>query len=501
MLIGEHKYSYIKSFLAGDALDFSKRPSFVREIMLERVFPTRIILPLKQHYGDECIPAVSVGDHVLIGQCVGVPAEGSFAVPIHSGISGFVKEIKPIRLPNGVSCNAIYIESDRKRTRHPSVVLPRMELNISASTTMGVIKNAGIVGLGREGIPTIAKINRARNAKVEELLVNVLQSEPYAVGDLFIAGEYADYVIMGAIAVAGACGTNKIRICIAANQAEEIEALKSAIDRALFEYPDFQIEFRLFKDRYPQGYYRLIAKALYGKMIGENETLEDSCKAVLFNCSTLYACWDAIAGNMPLTSKIISITTDRGDAHNVLAPIGTPISELLNTINGISATENIVVWGNCLTGIAINDPDNIPVIKTTPAISVIHKREIVATKCVHCGRCEENCPMGVNPGLAAMLIRKGAINNAVKERLGQCIACGICSYVCPSGLDLTGVLAAFSNKIKSQSKQNNKERVFHQEQINLGNVSLLEMYSEDEANYNSKDKDSIYLPFEGGKEV
>lgn len=501
MSIREHKYSYTKGIMGGDALDFSKRPSFVREIMLERVYPTRIILPMKQHYGDECVPAVKEGDHVLIGQCIGVPAEGTFAVPIHSGISGFVKAIKPIKLPNGVTTTAVHIESDRKRTRHPSVVLPRMELNISASTIMGVVKNAGIVGMGREGFPTIAKINRARKVKVNELLVNVLQSEPYAVGDLFIAGEYADYVIMGAIALAGACGTHKIRILIAANQKEEIEALRSAIDRNLFEYPDFEIEFRFFKDVYPQGYYKLVASTLYNKILSDSDTLEEQCKAVLFNCSTLYACWDALSGNMPLCNRIITITNDKGEGHNVLAPIGTPVSELLNTVNGMSYTENMVVWGNCLTGIAINDPDNTPVTKTTPAISIITKREIVATKCVHCGKCEENCPMGINPGLAAMIARKGTINDSMREYLGHCIACGICSYVCPSGLDLTGVLSAFSNKMRSAAKANSISTGRSNEFIELGNVSLLEMYTEEDNLDNMRKADSIYLPFEEGKEV
>ncbi len=510
MSLGEHKYSYLRNLRGRNALRFSGRSSFVREIMLERVFPTRIILPMKQHYGDECIPIVKEGEHVLIGQCVGIPREGTFAVPIHAGISGDVTEIKRIRLPNGTECQAICIESDRKRTRHPSVVLPRMELNISASMVMGIIRDSGIVGLGGEGIPTIAKINRARQAGVNELLVNILQSEPYALGDLFIAGEYSDYVIMGAVAVAGACGVHNISILIAADKTDEIEALKIAAKRVMAEYSDFNISFKLFRDRFPQGYYRLVARALYGKELSEDDTLEDTCGAVLFNCSTLYACWDAIGGNMPLTGRLITISDGEGGGHNVLAPIGTPVSELLNTVNGISETESRVIWGACLTGLPVSDPDNTPIIKTTTAITVVRKREIVITKCIHCGKCAENCPMDINPGLIAKLINKRAYNVADEEKACECIACGTCSYVCPAGLDLTGSVAKYAaglgsrkNKTLENDIRNIKSQgsVPYTEKISIGSVSMLEPYTEDESSGEADDDSRIYLPFEGGKEV
>ncbi len=510
MSVGEHKYSYLRNLRERNALRFSGRSSFVREIMLERVFPTKIILPMKQHFGDECVPIVTIGEHVLIGQCIGIPPEGAFAVPIHAGISGTVTDIKPIRMPNGVECKAVCIESDRKRTRHPSVVLPRMELNISASTVMGIVRDSGIVGLGGEGIPTIAKIDRARKAGVRELLVNILQSEPYAVCDLFIAGEYADYVLMGAVAVAGACGTHNITVLISADKKDEIEALRAASERVTDEYPDFTIGFKFFRDRFPQGYYRLVARALYGKELAEDDTLEDSCGAVLFNCSTLYACWDAISGNMPLTGRLITISDGEGGGHNVLAPIGTPVSELLNTVNGISETESRVVWGGCMTGLLVTDPDNTPIIKTTTAITVVRKREIVVTKCIHCGKCAENCPMDINPGLIAKLVSRGAFSKADEERAGACIACGTCSYVCPSGLDLTGTVAGYA--VSAQKKKQTTEGIERRsiktngsipstEKIVIGSVSMLESYSEDESAGDEGDEEKIFLPFEGGKEV
>ncbi len=477
-------------------MDLSKRPSFKREIMLERVYPTRIILPMKQNYGDEVIPTVSVGEHVLIGQCVGMPAPGTFAVPVHSGISGDVTDIRDITLPNNVTCKAVFIKSDRKRTFHPSVT-PRPDVNISASSVMGIIKDAGIVGMGGEGIPTIAKINRARMMNVDELLVNCLQSEPYADSDHVRITNSADYILMGAVAVAGAVGVSKIRFLFADDRKEEMTAIQAAMERTSDRYSGYAFNISYFKDRFPQGYYRLIARALYDVEIDEHETLEETCGAVLFNCSTLYACWEAICDNMPLVARVVTVTGDDGVGNNVIAPIGTPVSELMNTINGTLKTQNTVIWGNCFTGLEIKDPDNTPIIKTTSGITVLKSREVTTVPCVHCGDCTIACPMDLEPGLLFSLLKKGKAERAGEEGALKCISCGVCSYVCPSGLDLTGVIASYASSKRLYSTRTH----FNVEKIKLGAVSLLESYETEEKKEIEVDSDEMILPFEGGKSV
>ena len=115
------RYSFYRGLFTGDVLNFSKRSPFVKEIMFERVYPTKIILPMKMHYGVPAVPTVKVGDYVKIGQCVGVPEKGTFAVPVHSGISGKVTNISEIRLPNGIITPAVTIANDMKRNRLESV--------------------------------------------------------------------------------------------------------------------------------------------------------------------------------------------------------------------------------------------------------------------------------------------------------------------------------------------------------------------------------------------
>ena len=139
--------------------------------MFERIYPTKVILPMKMHYGVPAVPTVKVGDYVRMGQCVGVPEKGSFSVPVHSGISGKVTDISDIRLPNGILTPAVTIKNDMKRARLDSV-RPRSGFKLSATEAIGVIRDAGICGMGGEGIPTAAKLRRARTEVVKDFLVN-----------------------------------------------------------------------------------------------------------------------------------------------------------------------------------------------------------------------------------------------------------------------------------------------------------------------------------------
>ncbi len=494
------RYTYHKGFLSDNALDFSKRSSFIKEILLERVNPTKVIIPCKQHYGVSAVPVVKVGDEVKVGQCVAMPPKGKFSLAVHSGISGRVTEIRDIKLPNGIECPAIVIVNDMKMSRVPSI-RHRESMNLDSKDVLGIISNAGICGLGGEGIPTAAKIDRARRACVDEVLVNALQSEPYSTSDLMIMSEYPGYVVMGAAAVARACGAKKVSILISEKRKMLAEGITTAITNAKHDFNEISFEIKYFKERFPQGYYRLVAKALYGVNLTPEETLEDKCSAVLFNCSTLCACWEALSENVPLMNRVVSVTGDIASGHNIIVPIGTPVSEVL-AAGKTSDISGPVVWGNSLTGLAIEDPENTPIIKLTNAITVIRKQETPRTPCIHCGLCAQNCPMGLSPHIIYEMLKQGMPKKAEEEGARTCISCGICSYICPAGIRLTPRIAQFAAEgriIGENSLLHNTS--FKYEIEGIGDLSLLEDYVTDKEGSANDDPDAIELPFDGGKTV
>ena len=475
--------------------------------MFERIYPTKIILPMKMHYGVPAKPVVKVDDYVRIGQCVGMPEKGSFSVPVHSGISGKVTDISEIVLPNGIRTPAVTIVSDMKRVRLESVK-PRSGFSLSAKEAIGIIRDAGICGMGGEGIPTAAKLRRARTEAVQDFLVNCLQSEPYSTSDLVAITEYPDYVVLGACACARAVGASRCLFLISENRKEQRQALANSIEKIRNEFKDLTFDIKLFRERFPQGYYRLVARALYGKNLALGETIEKSCKAVLFNCSTMLACWEALADNIPMMSRIVSVTGDASGGHNMLVPIGTPVSELLSNAQDIKNGSDRIVWGNCLTGIEIKDAENTPVVKTTSVISVVRRTDVPRTPCIHCGLCSECCPMNLSPNTIYEMLNQGLRQKAAEEGARECIACGSCSYVCPSGIDLTNAIARFAGEgriIEVNSLLDNSGAELRPsddlEAAYVGEASLLEDYSTGEEESSKASPDAIVLPFEKDKKV
>ena len=500
-------YSFYRGLFTGDVLNFSKRSPFVKEIMFERVYPSKVILPMKMHSGVPAVPAVKAGDYVRVGQCVGIPEKGTFSVPVHSGISGKVTDISDIRLPNGILTPAVTIKNDMKRTRLDSIK-PRSGFRLSASESIGIIRDAGICGMGGEGIPTAAKLRRARNEAVRDFLVNCLQSEPYSTSDLVAITEYPDYVVLGSCACARVVGASRCVFLISENRKDQRRALANSINKIKDDFRDLDIEIKLFRERFPQGYYRLVARAIYGKNLSVGETLEKTCSAVLFNCSTMLACWEALSDNIPMMSRIVSVTGDASGGHNMLVPIGTPVSEILSNVQDIKNGSDRIVWGNCLTGIEITDPENTPVVKTTSVISVVRRAEVPRTPCIHCGLCSECCPMNLSPNTIFEMLNQGLGQKAAEEGARDCIACGSCSYVCPAGINLTTAIASFAGEgriieINSLLDNSNVEERSAEEIITsrVGEASLLEDYADTNENTSRRSPDSITLPFEKDKEV
>ena len=361
--------------------------------------------------------------------------------------------------------------------------------------------------MGGEGIPTAAKLRRARTEVVKDFLVNCLQSEPYSTSDLVAITEYPDYVVLGSCACARAVGASKCIFLISENRKEQRQSLLSSIEKIRNDFKDLEFEIKLFRERFPQGYYRLVARALYGKNLALGETIEKSCKAVLFNCSTMLACWEALSDNIPMMSRIVSVTGDASGGHNMLVPIGTPVSELLMNAQDIKNGSDRIVWGNCLTGIEIKEPENTPVVKTTSVISVVRRTEVPRTPCIHCGLCSECCPMNLSPNTIFEMLNQGLRQKASEEGARECIACGSCSYVCPAGINLTTAIASFAGEgriIEVNSLLDNtsaEDKTLEEYNSYVGEASLLEDYSDGADSDKKKSKDSITLPFEKDKEV
>ncbi len=443
------RLTFKSGFISRDGLDFVNQRKFMREALLEVCSPKEVTIPMKQHVGTPCEPVVSVGDSVAMGDPVGMPSDMG-GVPVHASISGTVTRIDTIRLPNKVSCKAVTIKNDLHRRVSPRITPRKNYSSLSIEEMTKLLWASGICGMGGEGVPTYTKCMRARNAGVDTLLVNCTQSEPFLSCDLHHVRVNAAKVLQGAMALSGICHVKRVLFCIEDTWTDEIVALNQAVENAKGRYLDRKIEVRLFKPRFPQGCQQLLIKALYGVELELGRQPEEAVKAVLFNASTCFAFSEMIEKNQPLTSRIVTISGDTITGHNVLVPIGTSVAEILERVPGAHSAQR-VAWGGAMTGVAIDRLD-VPIIKTTAAITIIRKFEPPRTNCIHCGSCIGACPVGLAPVLLNRLIELGQTEQLKSESVEQCIACGACSYVCPAGIELSTNIAKAAHRARRSGR-------------------------------------------------
>ena len=433
-----------------DGLRFSEGRSLAQERVLENFTPKEVLVPMRQHVGLPAIPCVSIRERVDIGQMIGKPAT-RLGMPVHAGISGIVMSIEKIRMPDGHFCDAIRIQNDLKRRFHASVDKRRDPEKLSSQELRSLLLQSGISGMGGDGVSSASKCAQAIKAGADTLLVNGLQSEPHLTCDIYLMHEHPLHVLRGAAFMARACQIHRVIFCIQDAWKKEITAMRAAISDWSSDYPELTFSIQVFRSRFPQGYEKLLIKAMYGVELTTRQQTTEQVKAVVYNVSTCHAFAEMVDKNLPLTSRIITLSDDHTSIRNILLPLGTLMSELLERTPGIASCQRIVI-GGALTGVAVSNL-NIPIIKTTQGVTLIKKMQRDKTPCIHCGACVEACPVGLLPNLCVRLIDLDDKEAMKAESLETCISCGACSYVCPSGIELAARIVKAAHPARRKERQ------------------------------------------------
>ena len=139
-----------------------------------------IVIPLSQHIGAPASPCVEVGDRVLVGQKIG-EAAGFISANVHSSVSGTVKKIEPRQVANGTMVNCVIIENDE--SYEEAILEHKAYDEMSKEDIRAAIKEAGIVGMGGAGFPTNVKLTPKDDDKIQYVIVNGAECEPYLTSD------------------------------------------------------------------------------------------------------------------------------------------------------------------------------------------------------------------------------------------------------------------------------------------------------------------------------
>lgn len=395
--------------------------------------PRRVTIPLAQHIGLPCTPLVAVGDTVKKGQPIGT-AEGGLVCPVHSSVSGKVSAVFTRRSIHGTPVCMVEIENDGRNEWDESIrpLAPSPD-EASAEQILAAVEQAGITGLGGASFPTHAKI-RSAIGRVDTLLVNCAECEPYITANHRLLLEDPHAVLRGTLLLLRAVGLFRGQLVIEDNKPDAIALLR---DLCRDSYPALGVT--VVRTKYPQGDERQLIRATTGRELPPGKLPAD-IGCVVFNAETVASVFRAVAYGRPLCERIVTVDGDCiREPKNLLVPIGTPFADLVNACGGLVQTPARMIAGGPMMGFAVWREDE-PVTKGTSAVLLLSARATAAYdgahECIRCGRCVAACQMRLLPNYIASYTRIGDLDNAARSGAMSCVECGTCACVCPAAIPI-----------------------------------------------------------------
>ncbi len=419
--------------------------------------PAMLYVPLQQHIGVPAEPLVRAGDLVKKGQMI-ARSQGALSVPQHAPTSGRVAAVTELAAPHpsGLMQKTIVIEPDGKDewAELPAPIADPFVLD--AQTINDRVAAAGIVGMGGAAFPSAVKLNLGTQKKLEFLLLNGAECEPYLTCDDRLMREHAAEVVDGARIMGHALGTPRIIIAIEENKPQAIAAMRlTAASYANVVVANVPVQ-------YPMGSERHLVQAVTGRETPARKLTAD-VGVVVHNVATARAVHHAVRFGRPLIARVVTVSGGAiREPKNVEVPIGTRISDLVEFCGGYALCPERMVNGGPMMGQPLPSTE-VPVVKGTSGVLALTADEIneqPASACIRCGSCVTVCPCGLLPVEMAAFIRKDNLEGATKLGVMDCVSCGSCSWVCPSHIPLVHYFNYAKGALNAAERERRKnERV------------------------------------------
>lgn len=405
-----------------DGKDISKNKPIVDAMPTDEM-----VFPLVQHIGAPAEPIVNVGDYVLMNQKI-AQAKGFVSANIYASVSGTVKAIEKRRVINGDMMDCIVIANDNLFESAPLMpVKPISEM--TKEEVIGIIAEAGIVGMGGAGFPTHVKLSPKEPDKINYVIANCAECEPYLTSDYRRMIEEPEKLVAGLKIILCLFDHARGILAVEDNKPDAIKKLKElTIDEP-------RIEVKALKTKYPQGSERQLIYATTRRAINSSMLPADA-GCVVDNVDTIVAIYNAVMEGKPLTERIITVT---GDAirfpQNFRVKCGTIYSSLIEEAGGFrDAYPEKIISGGPMMGVSLFDT-NVPTTKISSALLCMKKDDVKACKpsnCINCGMCVNVCPSRLIPSRLADFAENGDKEQYERYNGMECVECGSCSYICPA---------------------------------------------------------------------
>lgn len=396
----------------------------------------QVIIPLRQHIGAPCEPLVQKGDKVLMGQKIG-EATSFVSAPVHASVSGTVIDIKPYPHPGGGVADAVFIENDGQDTLIDTIKPWNMKVSkdevlkyieeLDPKTIVEKVKEAGITGMGGAAFPTHVKLSPAPDVKIDTIILNGAECEPYLTADHREMLENGQKIVIGALMVKKAVNAEKVVIAIENNKKDAIETMKEIVK----DYDG--VEVATLKTKYPQGSEKQLIKAVTKREVPSGG-LPSAVGVIVNNIDTCAAIANAVVCNMPLIERVVTVSGDAVEKpSNLRVRVGVTFEELLLACGLMQDHCKKIVMGGPMMGMSQSDID-VPVIKGTSGILAFQEPPTYGKEegaCIKCSKCVQVCPMRLMPNFLSIFAESKDVEKLKEYNIMDCMECGSCAYTCP----------------------------------------------------------------------
>lgn len=439
-------------------------PDYRKELASEKAIvalplPALLYIPLQQHIGAPAEVLVAEGYPVRKGQMI-ARSVGMISAPQHAPTSGRVASITliPAPHPSGLAQTTIVIETDGREEWAELPAPIDDPLNADPHAIAERVAQSGIVGMGGAAFPSAVKLNLGSQKKLDTLLLNGAECEPYLTCDDRVMREHADEVIDGARIMAHALGVPRVVIAIEDNKPQAIAAMTDAAR------PYAEVIVAGVPVQYPMGSERHLVQAITGRETPAKKLTAD-IGVVVHNVATARAVHHAVRFGRPLLSRVVTVSGAAvKETNNIEAPIGARVADLVAFCGGFVSEPASLVNGGPMMGQPLPGLD-VPVVKGMSGILALTAAEInaaPASACIRCGSCVTICPCGLSPVEMAAFIRKDNFEVAARLGVTDCVSCGSCSWVCPSHIPLVqyfNYAKGMINDLERERRKNDQTRI------------------------------------------
>lgn len=440
----------IKTFHGG--VHPAEHKELSKESPLTQLLPKgELVYMTNQHIGKPASPVVKKGDHVLAGQII-AEAGGFVSANIVSSVSGTVKAVEPRKNASGGSAMAIVVENDGEYTLAEGVGVECDTNGLTGQEILSKVQKAGIVGMGGAGFPTHVKLTVKTPEKIDYVIANGAECEPYITCDDQLMRTKAAEIVEGMEYMLRLFPNAKGVVVVENNKPEAIAAMEQACQG------HDRVYVQPVKTKYPQGGERSLITIITGKHL-KLGMLPADAGCVVDNVATIYAIYRAVKFNEPLMERGFTVSGDAvQNPGNFIVKIGTSHQELVDACGGFKQDPKKVLSGGPMMGFAMTGLE-APICKNNNALTCLTVDEVEIaegqmTACLRCGRCSRACPLGLSPQLMQVAaIRKDYDRYEHKLYGLDCIGCGCCTYGCPAKRPLMQLFKTTKAEIMATKKR------------------------------------------------